>query len=173
MLDLPSSIEHEEIQCLTHENYPVVDADIRPGEAVQTTRVYFRSDKYADFYYVEMTKDHPTVDDFQTVLPKPSEETERIVYYIESLDSEVNVLQTPEYDPEVIESDECERRGAPPWFTGDPTIIVGATVPGAAAIPPGFQALGITGFVNSLGVVSGVGAGAAAEACSRRRASSS
>lgn len=161
LLDRPTGIEHDEIQCLTREHYPLVDAGIHPGELVQTTRVYFRSDKYPDFYYVEMTKDHPTVDDFEAVLPKPSDETERIIYYIESLDNEINVLQTPEYDPEVLETDECERRGAPAWYTGDPSIVVGATVPGAAAVPPGFQAIGITGFVNSLGVVTGMAGGAA------------
>jgi hypothetical protein len=159
----PTEIVHGGIECLSHEHYPQVDAVIPPGAMVQTSRVYFRSDKYPDFYYVEMTKEHPTIDDFQAILPKPGEETERIIYYLESVDTEFDSLQTPEFDPEVIAADECRRRGAPAWFEGDPEIIVGATVPGAAAIPPGFSALGITGFVNSLGVLSTVGlAGGAA-----------
>jgi hypothetical protein len=163
ILDVPETIQHDEIQCLTHDHFPQVDAVIQPGDAVQTSRVYFRSDKYPDYYYVEMSKENPTIDDFRAILPKPSPETERIYYYIESVDSEFDSLQTAEFDPEVIEAAECERRGAPAWFTGDdPGIVVGATTAGLAAIPPGFQAIGITGFVNSLGVLTTVGGATAA-----------
>jgi hypothetical protein len=158
---MPTGIEHPGIECLTHEYFPKVDAGIRPGDKVQTSRVYFRSDKYPDFYYVEMTKEHPTIDDFQAILPKPGPETERIIYYLESVDTNFDNLQTPEFAPEVIEADECRRRGTPAWFEGDPSIVVGATTPGAAAIPPGFSAMGITGFVNSLGILSTIGGGAA------------
>jgi hypothetical protein len=158
---MPTGIDHAGIECLTHDYFPKVDAGIRPGDKVQTSRVYFRSDKYPDFYYIEMTKEHPTIDDFQGILPKPGPETERIIYYLESVDTNFDNLQTPEFAPEVIEADECRRRGAPAWFEGDPSIVVGATTPGAAAIPPGFQAAGITGFVNSLGVLSTIGGSAA------------
>jgi hypothetical protein len=157
----PSTIDHDGIECLSHEHFPLVDAGIRPGDMVQTSRVYFRSDKYPDFYYVEMTKEHPTIDDFEAILPKPGPETERIIYYLESVDTNFDSLQTPEFNPEVIDADECERRGPPAWYDGDPSIIVGATQTGAAAIPPGFEAVGITGFVNSLGVLSSIGGGAA------------
>jgi hypothetical protein len=157
---MPSGIEHPGIECLTHEHFPRVDAGIRPGDKVQTSRVYFRSDKYPDFYYVEMTKEHPTIDDFQGILPKPGPETERLIYYLESVDTGFNSLQTVEFAPPVIDAEECRRKGAPAWFEGDPSIVVGATTPGAAAIPPGFQAIGITGFVNSLGVLSTIGGAA-------------
>jgi hypothetical protein len=158
----PTSIQHAGIDCLSREYFPKVDAVIPPGAQVQTSRVYFRSDKYPDFYWVEMTKDHPTIDDFQALLPKPGQETERVIYYAESVDLDFDSLQTAEFAPEVIETAECARRGTPAWYTGDEaSIIVGATQPGAAAIPPGFQAIGITGFVNSLGVLSSVGGGAA------------
>jgi hypothetical protein len=156
----PSTIEHDGIQCLSYEHFPQVDARIRPGGMVQTSRVYFRSDKYPDFYYVEMSKEHPTIDDFQAILPKPGPETERVIYYLQSVDGNFDSLQTVEYAPEVIDADECKRRGPPAWFDGDPSIVVGATEPGMAAIPPGFQAVGITGFINSLGVLSSVGGSA-------------
>ncbi len=159
---MPTGIDHAGIECLTHDHYPKVDAGIRPGEQVQTSRVYFRSDKYPDFYYVEMTKEHPTIDDFQALLPKPGPETERIIYYLESVDTNFDNLQTIEFAPEVIAAEECRRRGTPAWFEGDPSIVVGATQAGAAAIPPGFQAAGITGFVNSLGVLSTIGIGGGA-----------
>ncbi len=158
---MPTGIEHPGIECLTQDHYPRVDAGIRPGDEVQTSRVYFRSDKYADFYYIEMTKEHPTIDDFQGILPKPGPETERIIYYLESVDTNFDNLQTPEFAPEVIDAEECRRRGAPAWFEGEPSIVVGATTPGAAAIPPGVQAVGITGFLNSLGVLTTIGGGAA------------
>jgi len=159
---MPESIEHQELECLTYEHFPLVDAVIAPGDRIEISRVYFRSDKYPDFYYVDMGPEHPTIDDFQAILPKPSPETERIYYYVESVDANFDSLQTPEFDPEVLDVQECEDRGAT-WFQGDdPGIVVGATTAGVAAIPPGFQAVGITGFVSSLGVVSGVGAAAAA-----------
>lgn len=159
--DDPTGIEHDEIECLSHEHYPQVDAAIRPGDQVQTSRVYFRSDKYPDFYYVEMAAAHATIDDFRAILPKPGPETERIIYYLESVDTGFDALQTPEFDPEVIETEECARRGTPAWYNGEEaSIVLGATQPGAAAIPPGFQAIGITGFVNSLGILTSIGGGA-------------
>jgi hypothetical protein len=160
--EAPTAIAHDGIECLTHDHFPQVDAGIHPGDQVQTSRVYFRSDKYPDFYYVEMAASHATIDDFRALLPKPGPETERIIYYVESVDKKFNPLQTAEFNPEVIAAEECRRRGPPAWFTGeDPSIVLGATSPGAAAIPPGFQAVGITGFINSLGIFSTVGGGAA------------
>lgn len=159
---MPDAILHEELECLTYEHFPIVDANIAPGDMIQISRVYFRSDKYPDFYYVDMGPEHPTIDDFQAILPKPSPETERIYYYVESVDSNFDTLQTPEFDPEVLEVQACEERGGL-WFLGeDPNIVVGATTAGAAALPPGFQAVGITGFVSSLGVLTTVSGAAAA-----------
>ena len=159
---MPEAIAHDELECLTYDHYPLVDANIAPGDMIQISRVYFRSDKYPDFYYVDMGPEHPTIDDFQAILPKPSRETERIYYYVESVDANFDSLQTPEYDPEVLEVQACKDRGAT-WFDGDePGIIIGATQGGAAAIPPGFQAAGITGFVSSLGILTSLGGAAAA-----------
>lgn len=161
-LATPDAIVHDELECLTYDHFPIVDANIEPGEMIEISRVYFRSDKYPDFYYVDMGPEHPTVDDFRAILPKPSRETERIYYYVESVDSNFDTLQTPEFDPEVLEVQACKERGGA-WFLGeDPEIIVGATTAGAAALPPGFQAVGITGFVSSLGVLTTVGGAAAA-----------
>lgn len=158
----PETILHDELECLTYEHFPIVDANIAPGAMIQVSRVYFRSDKYPDFYYVDMGPEYPTPDDFRAILPKPSLETERIYYYVESVDKEFNSLQTLEYDPEVLEVQACKDRGAV-WFQGeDPNIVVGATTGLAAALPPGFQAAGITGFVSSLGVLTTVGGVAAA-----------
>ena len=158
---VPDDIEHQELECLVRDRFPVVDADISPGDEVQTSRVYFRSDKYPDFYYVDMAAENPTIDDFRAVLPKPGAETERIYYYLEAVDSNFDSLQTPEFDPEVLDIDDCDDPSAV-YDGDDPRIVIGATSGGAAAIPPGFQAVGITGFVSSIGVLTTVGGAAAA-----------
>ncbi len=159
---VPENIEHQELECLVRDMFPIVDADISPGDEVQTSRVYFRSDKYPDFYYVEMVAKNPTIDDFRAVLPKPGAETERIYYYLEAIDSNFDSLQTPEFDPAVLDVEDCDVDPAAMYNGADPEIVIGATTGGAAAIPPGFQALGITGFVSSIGVLTTVGGAAAA-----------
>ena len=162
------TIEHSEIECLNHDQFPHIDSTITPGENVEVTRVYFRSDKYPDFYYVEATDlELETPDQFRAILPKPSPETERIIYYVETVDRSYNTAQTPEHDPP-INDDACERDpGA--YYQENPEIVVGATSAGAAAVPPGFQALGITSFISAAGVTTAVtaaavGGGAAAGA---------
>jgi len=159
---VPESIDHEELECLIRDHYPLVNAGIHPGDAVQSSRVYFRSDKYPDFYYVDMVDKNPTIDDFRAILPKPSPETERIYYYLESVDSNFDSLQTPEFDPEVLEAGACKDSPGAYYEGEEPGILVGATQAGASAVPPGFQAAGITGFVSSLGVLTTVGGAAAA-----------
>jgi hypothetical protein len=116
-------IEHSELECLNHDEFPQVDSVIRPGDQVEVSRVYFRSDKYPDFYYV------------------------------------FNTAQTEEHDPEVTD-DSC-RRDPAGYYEGTPEIVVGATTAGATAVPPGFQALGITGFISAAGVTTAAAAAAA------------
>ena len=159
---VPENIEHQELECLVRDAFALVHADISPGDAVQTSRVYFRSDKYPDFYYVEMASENPTFDDFRAVLPRPGPETERIYYYLEAIDSNFDSLQTPEFDPPVLEVDDCDIEPGVFFDGTNPGIVIGATTGGVAAIPPGFQALGITGFVSSIGVLTTVGGAAAA-----------
>jgi hypothetical protein len=102
-------------------------------------------------------------DIFSAVLPIPSPDTEQVVYYIEAVDMDFNNAQTPEADPEVSDSETCEKRNPEAaYFQGDnPDIVVGAVTAGASSIPLGFQATGITGFISASGVVTSVGAAAA------------
>ena len=154
-------IHHDELECLQHDQFPLVDSAIRPGTEVAVCRVYFRSDKYPDFYYVEASEIPETPEDFRAILPKPSLETERVIYYVEAVDTEYEIYQTPEADPPVVD-DAC-RRDPGAYYAGEnPEIVVGATSAGAAAVPPGFQALGITGFISAAGVTTAVTAAAAA-----------
>jgi hypothetical protein len=156
------AVEHAGIECIAAGRYPILTAEIEPAENVQSSRVYFRASQHPDFYYVEMTES-VDVDAFQAILPKPSPETEQIIYYIEAFDLDFNNALTPEHAPDVTEGDECDRRrpGAA-YFPGDnPEIVVGATVAGASAVPIGFEAAGIAGFISSTGIVTGaVAAGA-------------
>lgn len=149
-------IGHQADDCWPEDQFPELAAEIQPGEEILKAKVYFRSDKYPDFYYVEMTI-KPAAEDFVALLPKPGPETERVIYYLEAIDGTFNGVRTEEYDPEI--EDPCKRR-APAAYTGtDPGIVVGATKAGATAIPPGFQAVGIAGFITAAGVSTGVGGG--------------
>lgn len=168
-------IQHSAIECFPNNQHAICSAVIVPGPEIQTARVYFRSDKYLDFYYVEMAGNG---DDFEAILPIPGEETDTVIYYVEAVTEAFGTARTAEHDPMVASDSECKRRdAAAAWWTGgNPGIVIGAVVEGASAIPPGFQALGITGFVSAAGAMSsaaggigtgaaiGIGAGAAAAA---------
>jgi hypothetical protein len=149
---------------------------IQPEEQVQSARVYFRAAQHPDFYYVVMqqglisetgTVTQPNGEVFTGILPIPGPDTEQVIYYIEAVDPDFNMAQSQEHDPDVTDLDNCKRRdpGAA-YYTGqDPGLIVGATVAGAAAVPLGFQAAGIAGFISAAGAVTtaaAVGAAAAA-----------
>jgi uncharacterized repeat protein (TIGR01451 family) len=153
------SIQHNAIECWPRDQFLVLRAGFQPGVEVMSAKVYFRSDKYLDFYYVELTVE-PTGGG-QAVMPKPSLETEKIIYYLEMVTRSYTSARSAEWDPPVIESGECRRRDPmAAWFTGDsPNIVVGATRLGAPAIPAGFEASGITGFINAAGVAGGAGGG--------------
>ena len=152
------TVTHLGADCMVNEQFPRVDAIITPPELVQSSRVYFRAAQHPDFYYVVMQQTEG--DNFMAVLPRPSPETTEIIYYIEAVDMDFNNATTPEYDPDITDEDDCERAA---YFTGaEPSIVVGATVGGAAAVPIGFQAAGIAGFVSATGVVTTAVAAAAA-----------
>ena len=65
-----------------------------------TAKVYFRSDKYPEFYYVVMTLNDPA-EHFLAILPKPGPETERVIYYVEAVDRTFSGARTVEYDPKI------------------------------------------------------------------------
>jgi hypothetical protein len=152
------AIQHVPVPCVAPGEYPVIDAVISPGADIRTAKVYFRAAKYPKFYYLEMGFDGST---FSTALPKPSLETEQIVYYIEAVDVTFNNTVGDEHVAEVRE--DCQAQQDLPE---EPELIVGATEAGASASPPGFQTVGIVGTITSAGVASllsgGSGIGTAA-----------
>jgi hypothetical protein len=152
------AIQHVPVPCVAPGEYPVIDAVISPGADIRTAKVYFRAAKYPKFYYLEMGFDGST---FSTALPKPSLETEQIVYYIEAVDVTFNNTVGDEHVAEVREN--CQAQQDLPE---EPELIVGATEAGASGSPPGFQTVGIVGTITSAGVASvlsgGSGIGTAA-----------
>lgn len=158
-------LTHAGVECIANDQYSMLHANIQPSDQVQSSRIYFRAIEHPDFYYVNMER---TEDNFTGILPMPSPDTKQVIYYIEAVDDQFNMTQSQEWIPDVVDLDTCKRRdpGAA-YFTGDnPGIVVGATVGGVAAVPAGFQAAGIAGFISAAGAVStaAVAVGAAAGA---------
>ncbi len=150
------NIVHEPVVCITAGQYPVIEAAVPAGTDLRSAKVYFRSDKYPKFYFVEMTRE---ANGLRSVLPKPSPETEHIIYYIEAVDVSFNNTIDAEHTAEI--SNQCERlapKDDDPLLV-DPSIIVGATEAGAPSLPPGFEAAGIIGSLSSAGLLSGLGGG--------------
>ncbi len=141
--------------CIAPGEYPVVDMDVDPGIDVRSAKVYFRSDTYPKFYYIEMKLSDAGL---RSVLPRPSAETERIVYYIEMVDVSFTSVVGPEQVLEVridcVEQEQSEEVANVP-----PEITVGSVEAGGPAIPPGFEAAGIIGTIASTGVLTGLGGG--------------
>ncbi len=157
------AIMHDALDCIVNDYFPQVSAELQPTQLVQSGRVYFRAIQYPDFYYVDLVA---TGTGYQATLPKPSQTTNQLVYYIEGVDKEYNPVRSPEYTVDVMDSGTCKRRypAAAYYMGADPSIAVGATVPGAASVPPGFLSAGIGSYISSTGTVSYAVAGTAAAA---------
>jgi hypothetical protein len=163
------AISHDGLECWPSDRYPVLSASLVPPELVQSIRIYFRSENYPDFYFVEAAV-HPD-GRVEAILPLAAPETNRVVYYIEAVSVSFESARTPEWAPEVARSDECRRRDPMlALFDGKvPDIVVNAVRAGAPALPPGFLAGGIMaagtaggiGVVPIVGVVAGSAAGGA------------
>ena len=153
-------IGHEGRECLARDRYPQLSTDVSPHQDVRFSRVYFRAAQHSDFYYVDM---RDTGGDFQAVLPKPSPETTQIVYYMEAINLTFDGYQSSEFMPRIVFGEDCNERDPGAYFTGgDPGIVVGSVVQGAATLPPGFLPQGIGTFITASGSVVSASAGAAA-----------
>ncbi len=130
-----------ERSCLPDVPYPVLDALIRPGPDVRVAKVYFRAAQHPHFYAVEMTG---ALDEFEAVLPAPSEGTDQVVYYVEAVSRSLESARTEEYTADVIGDLECQDKGGAGRYEGKkPGIVLIPTVPGSPLVPPGFQPLGL------------------------------
>ncbi len=155
-LQAAPTIKHSPLGCVADERYTRVAALFDPDEEIRSAKVYFRAAQYPDFYYVMM---EPEAGEYRAYLPLPDDKTTHVVYYIEVVDEMFGSSRTVEYDPEVMRESECRRREPTVvWFAGEnPNILVGALSQTASALPPGFQAAGLTGLISATGAVSGVG----------------
>lgn len=152
------TIEHDRARCLPPNQFIELLAEIRPPEEVRTAKVYFRSSLYPDYYYVEMSGQGSS---FQAMLPMPTADTTSIVYYLETVDLAFNTTRSREIEVDVARDSRCSPGPGVLLFSGsDPGIVIGATRLGLAALPPGFQAAGVAGFISAAGgAAAGAGGG--------------
>lgn len=157
------TIDHERVRCVPRESFAQYIAQIAPPDTIRSARLYFRSASYNDFYFVDMT---PGPQGFGGTLPLPSPETSGIVYYIEAVDASFQTTRSEEFRVDVGDNGCGPGPGALLYAGAPPGIVVGATNASMAALPVGFQATGITGFISAAGVAgtaagSGIGVGVA------------
>ena len=153
-LALPASamaemtIRDAETECIGNQPFPVIEATVDPSP--QEARVYFRAAGAADYYYIQMAGGDGQ---FQGVLPVPSSETSRIVYYVEAVSASADASRTPDFEAEVREEGACDGRL---YLGADPQIVIHSTVSGGAALPQGFLSNGVAATVSTAGVSSAV-----------------
>ncbi len=160
----PLAISHDGLECWPSDVFAVLSGEISPPDYVRSVRIYFRSEAYPDFYFVDATVEPQGR--IEAVLPLAAPETTRVVYYIEALSQAFETARTQEWTPMVAESDECRRRDPMlALFQGNPNIVVGAARAGAAVFPPGFLTTGIVGAgaggIGTAAIVGIVAGGAA------------
>ena len=125
-------------RCFARVEYPAVDAGIE-GQVVDA-RVYFRADQSEDFFYVKMTRQEGL---WVGVLPVPSAETERVVFYVQAVSDSLDDTRSSDYSvPVVEEENDCDEQRI------------------AGLIPEVYDAAG--NLVNTLPGFQGVGGVAAA-----------
>jgi hypothetical protein len=151
-------IEHDDVDCLPREEFTQFLASIQPASTIRAAKLYFRSSLYPEFYFVVMSLD--AAGSFETVMPLPAAETIKVVYYIEAVDLSFQTSRSEELEVLVGNGSGCSRGpGAVLFSGGSPAIVVGATQAGIPAIPAGFQASGITGFLTATGGIAATGGG--------------
>jgi hypothetical protein len=139
----PLAIAHDGLECWPSDGYPVLSGTLSPPDEARTLRVYFRSENYPDFYFVDATIQPDGR--LEAVLPLAAPDTERVVYYLEAVGRSFETARTREWLPEVSESDDCRRRDPMLALFPDqlPKIVVTAVSAGAPAFPPGFLTAGV------------------------------
>ncbi len=156
-------IEHEDAGCIPRGEFTRFAARVSPPSSIRAVKLYFRSSLFPEFYFVPMSLNEAGA--FEAVMPMASDETTRVVYYFEAVDLSFQTSRSEEIEVSVSDDLGCRRGpGAVALPGGSPAIMVGAVQAGAPAIPAGFQATGITGFLSAGGAVTstgGIGVGVA------------
>ena len=160
-------IDHDAIECVPITQFVELSADVTPAEQVRNCRIYFRSNAYPDFYFIDM---EGVGEEFAAYLPKPAPETTSVIYYLECLDGAFLNSRTAELAATVVDSESACRRRDPGaiFFQGDnPGILVNAVSTASPAQPLGFSLEGlipVAGAGIGAGAIAAIGAGGAAAA---------
>lgn len=169
-------IRPDPIECWPIDEFLFVHSLFLPPENLQSAKFYFRSTAYPDYYYVDLAL---SAGEGSAFVPRAHPDTVEVTFYVELVTLSFDAFRTQERTVPVSSGTECKRRNpAALFFTGqNPNIAVGATRPGATPLPPGFQAEGISSFLDAtsgsieasggvsgrtIGIIVGVGGGAAA-----------
>src|SRR5207247_1167201 len=102
-------VEHNPVDGMVAERYPLQPACFRPNDQVARGRVYFKAEGQTAWYFVEMKSSMPC---WNGVLPKPSRALiqRHVIYYIETITRRLGSARTPEYAALVVRSaEECRR----------------------------------------------------------------
>src|SRR4029450_2989295 len=146
------TIDHKAVGCIVVGKYPKMNACFSPVADLARSRVYFRPEGVASWYYVEMKSDQPC---FTGTLPKPGKKLvgKKIEYYLEAQNKTFEPARTAEFAPIVVKSaQECKKNVPVAPFLNNATVAV------FPSVPAGF----VGGGIGTAAVVGIVGAGAAA-----------
>lgn len=131
----PVSLNHDPIGCFVAGQYPQVEAAVAPPEQFVGGRVYFRSARSTDYYYVDMTNG---IGGIMGRLPKPKLEASPVTYYIQVVGKGYTQTQTREIVARVVErAADCDRKVAAIAPSGPSTVYAAG---GAVAFPADFAA---------------------------------
>jgi hypothetical protein len=131
----PITINHDELNCVTTEIPPEVDASVTPGPQYEKGYVYFKAAGTEDFYYAPM-RGQP--DDLAGILPRPLPQTKAIDYYVKATDVQDLSKRTKDYTPPVVPGNACKVKGTAPGPEGA-GLTIGLTKEGQNPVPAGFD----------------------------------
>ncbi len=83
-------IEHEDAGCIPREEFTRLLARVHPPSSIRAVKLYFRSSLYPEFYFIAMSPNDAGA--FEAVMPMPSNETTKVVYYFEAVDVSFQTL---------------------------------------------------------------------------------
>jgi polysaccharide export outer membrane protein len=97
------SINHQPIDCLVRDRFPLVEVEVRPAMDVSRVRVFFKSEREDEFHFVPVTLSQGR---FIGKLPRPREKAHTVTYFIEIAGADGAVRKTPEITAEVVKGSE-------------------------------------------------------------------
>jgi hypothetical protein len=132
----------------------MIEARIEPAADVARARVFFRGAGDA-WYFVEM---RPMAGTFAAALPKPLASLKQLSYYIEALTRESASNRTPDHVSAVVpKGDNCSGKRVAAIAAAS-SVALGVPS-GAAAVPLGFSASGVSTSAAMAGATSAAAGG--------------